>query len=284
MGEQTGIEWCHHTFNPWLGCVKVSEGCQHCYAETQHKRMPFGRLWGPGSARHVTSDSYWRQPLKWQEAAQKAGERRRVFCGSMCDVFEDHPVAWEQRNALWRLVLATPGLDWLLLTKRPENMVRMTPPKWREGWPAHVWAMTTVENQARAEERIPHLLRVPARVLGLSVEPMLGPVDLAHIGLRREPGTDREHWTDALAGCAFACDGHAEVDVALPRAIGWVICGGESGHHARPMNPPWVQDLLAQCHAAEVPFFFKQWGGPPANKRGHDEARLYGALWKGVPA
>jgi protein gp37 len=249
MGADTRIEWATHTFNPWSGCQKVSPACDHCYAETQAKRAPrtFGG-WGPGAERKRTSESYWRQPLLWNKRAAKDGARPRVFCASMADVFDNAvPEGW--RRELWELIAATPYLDWLLLTKRPQNIAKMLPPLWGRGW-ANVWLGTTVENQAEADRRIPHLLAMPAAKRFLSCEPLLGPADLRRIQY------GAAQWTDALSGMIYYGPGTAPIG---PR-IDWVIAGGESGAHARPSHPDWFRSLRDQCQAAGVPFFFKQWG------------------------
>ena len=129
MGAESKIEWTDHTFNPWWGCEKVSPGCAHCYADAFAKRLGHGttrpKLWGPGSERKVASEAMWREPIKWNRSAEKAGKRARVFCASMADVFEDRPDLLVPRARLFRLVAATPHLDWLLLTKRPENAARL---------------------------------------------------------------------------------------------------------------------------------------------------------------
>lgn len=165
MGQDSKIEWTHHTFNPWRGCTKVSDGCKHCYAETMSKRNPsvLG-VWGPRGRRVVAAESYWRQPLAWNCDAEQAGERRRVFCASLADVFEgpetmpaeSWPVVEAARARLWRLIEVTPWLDWLLLTKRPVNAAQNSyvPITWWERWPDNVWIGTSVENQAAADERI----------------------------------------------------------------------------------------------------------------------------------
>ena len=226
MGEITGISWCDHTWNPIWGCTKVSPGCQHCYAEAWAKR--FGRnVWGPTAGRYETTTT-WADPAKWNDHALAAGSRERVFCASMSDVFEDHPAWTAVRPDLWEIVGSTPNLDWLLLTKRPQNIIEMVPAAWCTAghWPRNVWIGTSVESQEYAEQRIPELLKVPAPVRFLSIEPMLGPVDLAP-------------WIKRLQ---------------------WVIVGGESGPGARPMHPDWVRSLRDQCVASGVPFFFKQWG------------------------
>lgn len=239
MAETTAIAWTDHTFNPWQGCERVSSACDHCYAATISKRVGHPERWD--GARDATSAGYWRNPLRWDRKAAERGRPGLVFCGSMCDVFEDRPDLDEHRARLWELIVATPHLIWLLLTKRPEQIMRRVPLCWRPptchgGWPSNVWVGTTVEDQERANERIPHLLDVPAPVRFLSVEPMLGPVDL-------------DHWLPPFVG-----------EDAPLGWVNWVICGGESGHGARPMHPDWARDLRDQCAAARVPFFFKQWG------------------------
>lgn len=248
MAENSKIEWTDSTFNPWVGCTKVSPGCDHCYAETQMVRRKFVE-WGPNAERRRTSEGNWKQPHKWNRDAAMTGVRRRVFCSSLADVFDNAvPDAW--RDDLWALIGATPFLDWLLLTKRPQNISKMLPrltdvlPR---PWP-NVWLGTTVENQAEADRRIPHLLAVPAAKRFLSCEPLLGPVDLTGIGLDVCCG-DTVITTDRVHACC-----------ARPGGVDWVICGGESGANARPMHPDWARSLRDQCAAAGVPFFFKQWG------------------------
>ncbi|MDP9316786.1 MAG: phage Gp37/Gp68 family protein [Chloroflexota bacterium] len=223
MGQKSTIEWTDNTFNPWWGCTKVSPGCVHCYAETFSTRYRFD-VFGPRKSRRTFGETYWQEPFKWNRQAVHTGKRARVFCASMADVFEDNQSIEAERAKLWSLIAETPMLDWLLLTKRPQNILRFVP--WDDNWPANVWAMTSVENQEQAEKRIPILLEVPAIVRGLSVEPLIGQVDL-------------EPW---LAG------------------IQWVIVGGESGQGARQMQIDWVLSLRDQCVQAGVPFFFKQWG------------------------
>jgi protein gp37 len=272
--KNSAIEWCDHTFNPWEGCTKVSPGCAHCYAETRNARFGGGTApnWGKGAPRRRTSVQNWNQVRRWnREASRDLNEfamtgavttedgqrienwhRPRVFCASLADVFDEEvPNQW--RADLFRLIDETPNLDWLLLTKRPENVIPMLfqisntmngvtkkmhfapVDKWARHWidgrpPANVWLGTTVEDQQRADERIPELLEVPARVRFLSCEPLL---------------------THVNAMWHFANN---------PGKIHWVICGGESGHGARPMHPQWATSLRDQCKAAGVPFLFKQWG------------------------
>ncbi len=254
MGANTSIEWCDATFNPWWGCVKVSPGCTNCYAETLSKR--FGNdIWGPAktTSRRVFGPKHWAEPFKWNAEAAKAGQRKRVFCASMADVFEAHPMLDAERAKLWVLIEATPNLDWLLLTKRPENIMSMTPDAWASGLPANVWVGTSVEDQQRADERIPELLRVPARVRFLSCEPLLGAVNLTAI-IGQSQGVEIS--TDALNGVTML---NGQGHLPTP-SIDWVIVGGESGPGARPMHPDWARGLRDQCMAAGVSFHFKQWG------------------------
>lgn len=250
--QNSTIEWCDDTFNPWHGCLKVSLGCQNCYAEVLSRR--YGRnIWGPAktTGRKMMSENYWNQPLRWNKQAEAAGVRRRVFCASMADVFEEHPDVEVPRQRLWKLIEATPWLDWLLLTKRPENIYHMLPIPWRfpSTRPDNVWYGTSVENQEEANRRIQELLFIPAKVRFLSCEPLLGPIDLG-----------RAHM------CGYYCDetaGHIDHPFWTPGikpGIHWVIAGGESGAKARPMNPQWVRSLRDQCTAAGVAFHFKQWG------------------------
>lgn len=238
MAENSKIEWTHHTFNPWIGCQKVGPGCDHCYAEAMMDTR-LGRVeWGPHAARSRTSHSYWRKPLAWSAAAKAAGQRHRVFCASLADVFDNHAsILPEWRDDLWSLIAATPHLDWMLLTKRPGNIANMLPvPFDFEKQYPNVWLGCTVVNQAEADRDVPKLLAVPAAVRFLSMEPLLGQVDLTRwIGVEGDG-----------AGVGFGLD--------------LVICGGESGPGARPMHPDWARSLRDQCVAAGVPFFFKQWG------------------------
>lgn len=259
MGANSKIEWTDHTWNAWWGCVKVSPACTNCYAATLGGR--FGVEWGPRARRRFFGEAHWAEPRRWNRAAEKAGVRRRVFCASMADVFEllpaghpDEETLEEARGRLWRLIAETRSLDWLLLTKRPENVLGLTPVDWRAGtWPQNVWVGTTVEDQRRVDERIPHLLTIPAPVRFLSCEPLLGPVDL-----RRWLGEAccRPPWSDDTL---HAHDCEPEKNGLAP-GVDWVICGGESGPGARPIHPDWARSLRDQCQKAGVPFFFKQWG------------------------
>lgn len=276
MGENSSIEWTDHTFNPWWGCAKVSPACDNCYAELWAKRMGH-QIWGGQAKRRFFTDHHWKEPLTWNEDAQAAKRRRRVFCASMADVFERKAELNASRERLWKLIAATPWLDWLLLTKRPQNIEQMVP--WGKKWPDNVWLGTTVENQTYAEKRLPLLLKHPAAVRFLSCEPLLGPIDLRPWFRKRGL-----------------------------QPINWVIAGGESGPGARAMHPDWPKGLLHQCQEWVVPFHFKQWGHwVPAeltaesptrlltlgNERPVSMARLpkklagrvlEGATWNGLPS
>ena len=260
MGKDTKIAWCDDTFNPWVGCMKISEACKHCYAAVstpaRTSRAKGLELWGPPAttARKRTSAANWKLPLRWNREAVESGVRRRVFCASLADVFEAHPDLDVIRADLWKLVEACAGLDWQLLTKRPENIRRMVPPSWLTSWPAHVWVGTTVEDQKRAAERIHHLLAVPACVRFLSMEPLLGAVTLRSIPIGH-PNAPR---TCALTGGwdVPQNDGSHRQE---PR-IHWVIVGGESGPGARPFDLAWARSIVGQCEEAGVPCFVKQMG------------------------
>lgn len=261
MTENTKIEWADHTFNPWVGCQKVGPGCDHCYAEGWAKRSGLV-TWGPGADRRLTSEANWRQPLKWNAQAAASGTRPRVFCASLADVF-DNAVRPEWRSGLWDLIAQTPHLDWLLLTKRPGNIADMLPVSWgSKGWP-NVWLGCTVVNQAEADRDIPKLLAVPAQVHFLSLEPLLGPIDLWRwVGVHHHPDNDlaAAESRTAIEAVLKAARHQMRKEQGFSSGIDWVIVGGESGPKARPMHPDWARNLRDQCHAAGVPFLFKQWG------------------------
>jgi len=257
MSENTKIEWCDHTFNPWTGCTKVSPGCDHCYAEGWSKRAgnKVGK-WGPGAPRVRTTPANWAKPVKWQANAAafmaEHGRRQRVFCASLADVF-DNEVPKEWRHELFILISETPDIDWLLLTKRIGNVQAMLPVWWEDptAWACgspmgNVWLGATITSQAEADRDIPKLLAVPARVRFLSMEPLLGLVDLE----RPRPGPDLDQ-----GGGHKICQ-----PWLIQSGIDWVIVGGESGPGARPMHPDWARSLRDQCASAGVPFLFKQWG------------------------
>lgn len=252
MGQETKIAWTDHTANFWWGCQRVSPGCEHCYAEhlaVVRRKLP---VWGPPSTtKRERKKGVWKEVPKWNQAAREAGVRRRMFVSSMADIFEDHPDVTQWRADALVLLETCTDLDVQLLTKRPQNIMQMVPASWHTAWPKHIWIGTTVEDQRRAEERIPHLLRVPAAVRFLSCEPLLEPVDLrTAIG-----GMARHEREGHAANCDGAC-------FELP-TVQWVIVGGESGPGARPFDLAWARNILRQCAEAGVACFVKQLGAMP---------------------
>lgn len=233
--------------------MKVSPGCKNCYAETLDNRYNHENPhWGPNSSRKPMSEKYWQQPLKWDKEAAAKGVKAKVFCASMADVFEGHADTLPHLKRLFGVIKQTPNLIWQLLTKRPENINSLIAFDFPDGLPENVWIGTSVENQEEAQRRILKLMRVSAKFLFLSCEPLLGPLDITNKGINNGysiPTTFKDgigiEWTDP--GNNFI-------------GVDWVIVGGESGHGARPMHPEWVRSLRDQCQSAGVSFFFKQWG------------------------
>ena len=285
MSENSKIEWCHHTFNPWIGCTKVGPGCDNCYAEADFDKRRHIVQWGAGQPRKRTVASNWAHPLRWNAEAERLGVRYRVFCASLADVFDNEaPAAW--RADLFDLIAMTPNLDWLLVTKRIGNAktmmadaLHLNPTALSNGqiWPLpNVWLGITVVNQAEADRDIPKLLSTPAAVRFLSMEPLLGPVNLRHLNEDREtnevdclhPRTweqEIEQWRDTDDEWEEQFEDHYGVAVSdasgpMHASVDWVIVGGESGPKARPMHPQWARDLRDQCAEAGVPFLFKEWG------------------------
>lgn len=285
MGQKTKIQWTDHTFNPWIGCQKVSAGCRNCYAKAFMTRKDrWSRSWGPPetSERLRTSEDYWKQPARWNKQAKAAGRRERVLCGSLMDIFEDNHQVADWRFDLWQLIEQTPLLDWLLLTKRPENILEMDMAPWTwhrkfnvhdiesrswldgkpgftpqpENWPNNVWTGASVENQDTADRRIPKLIEVPGKHF-LSIEPLLGPVDLS---------------LSLLPYCG-----------SIKRHIQWIIVGGESGPNYRPMKKDWALSLRDQSVAEDIPFFFKQWGGTKKINDAWGGNTLNGWHWQEMP-
>lgn len=251
----TSIEWTAtvapdgrlipgYTFNPWIGCTKISPGCAGCYAEKLARRL--GVKFGPGEPRRYPGENYWDQPIRWNKRAQQEGIRRRVFCASMGDLF-DNEVHQVERDWLWELIEDTPHLDWLLMTKRIGNVKRMFPERWLPATPANVWLGATVVTQEEADRDIPKLLEIEAAVHFLSIEPMLEPMDV-RIYMPNRLWSDLPTWQQP------------ELD--------WVIVGGESGHGARPFVLGWGKEIVRQCQAAGVPVFVKQVGARPVNREG----------------
>lgn len=250
MAEVTGISWTKSTFNPWIGCTRVSPGCDHCYAEALDRRHKWGGKvhWGVGQERMRTRPANWDKLLKWNRQAPSETFAGRlgfwpVFCASLADVFDNEvPNAW--RSDLWALVETTPNLSWLIVTKRIGNVARMVPPAWLDGcFPRQVRLMISVVNQEEANRDVPKLLALRCSN-GVSYEPALGPVDWQRYLLGGN-----------LYGCGF-----------MDAALDWIIIGGESaqgGAAARPFQLSWARSTVAQCAEAAVPVFVKQLGPRP---------------------
>lgn len=251
MAENTKIEWATHSWSPWIGCAKIHTGCLNCYAEadfaTRRKRV----VWGPNGTRSVTSDEYWRKPITWNRKADETGERVRVF-PSLCDPFEDHCDVAYWREGMFDLIDNTPNLDWVLLTKRPENILRMWPDKKSR---QNVWLLYSASDQESLELGAGSLIDCLslARIVGVSLEPLLGPISLS-IAL----SADRLWFADPTG------------------MLKWVIVGGESGPNARPFKMVWLEQIVAQCQGAGVPVFVKQDYGKTPGQRG----RISDAIWK----
>lgn len=280
MGKNSKIEWCDHTFNPWIGCSRVSAGCDNCYAEAMRAKRLKQVEWGPHGIRIRTSENNWRQPLKWNKAATATGERPRVFCASLADIFDNHrsiDPSW--RDELWALIRSTPNLDWLILTKRPQNFKKYLPRDWGHGYP-NVWLGVTVEDQEEADRRIPHLIEASAQLRFLSCEPLIGGVDLTWIG----HSLDLDGVIDCLIGrtwIAPAPDGRSHTTYRYGQEfvrrelrdyiekIDWVIIGGETGANARPCVKSSIISLINQCQNADIPIFLKQLGSKYEDAQNH---------------
>jgi len=256
MTQQTNIEWCDFTVNFWEGCQKVGPGCDHCYAETRDKRFTGGKHWGPGAPRRYVKGGIAKL-RKINRDAEKFqadhGRWPRVFCSSLSDIF-DNAVDLEWRREAFTALTVAPRIRVQLLTKRIGNVEKMIPEIWKSnGWPHWVGLMITVVNQEEADRDIPKLLDLKARLgipwVGLSIEPMLGPVKISN-WLH-----DSDCIQDGVWPCSCRYSGGP-----FEAILDWVICGGESGSGARPMHPDWVRSLRDQCTAAGTPFLFKQWG------------------------
>jgi len=214
MGMDSSIEWTDHTFNPWWGCSKVSPGCGNCYADNLSKRYNYN-IWGKDAPRRFLSEANWKLPLKWNALAIAETTRKRIFCASMADVFENRTDLIKPRERLFELIKQTPMLDWQLLTKRPQNIEKLIP----EFNLPNVWLGTSAEDQERWNERVSVLMSLPATIRFVSAEPLLGPIDMNGI---------------------------------FPE---WLIVGGESGHGARPMEKSWVESLQKQSEGKTAFFF-----------------------------
>ncbi len=301
MGKDTAIPWAHHTFNPWRGCAHKHLGCVNCYAELLAKRNPkLLGTWGAKGTRVVGAESYWQQPLRWNEAARLAGERHRVFCASLADVFEDwwgHVTSTngtylrsdfrassseqdriglpEVRRRLFSLIDETPHLDWMILTKRPENIVDMMPPRLIAGnvqpcYRKNLWLGTSISDQQTADTYVPRLMQAShlASVLFVSAEPLLAPIGTGVTRCRCRATAERCSGHDRMCplyekdvlDILWLCEGF--------KAIDWVIVGGESGGKRRDCGVSAIVDLAAQARRANTPVFVKQDCALKDNQRG----------------
>lgn len=229
MAEATSISWADATYNPWIGCTRVSPACDLCYAARDNERRKWVSGWGAGVPRHRTKTSG--DPIRWNRQAALTGHRPRVFCASLADVF-DNEVDQSWRDDLWSLLRATQNLRWMLLTKRIGNAGRMLPADWEWGMYSHVGLMATLESQEVWDRDFPKLMRVPAAWHGVSAEPLLGPIDM----------------------------GDAKPD--------WLISGGESGPRHRFTDRDWVRSLRDQCARNGIAFHHKQWSGTRPKENG----------------
>lgn len=246
MGLNTAIAWTDHTWNPWQGCHKVSPACQNCYMYRDKAR--YGQ--DPTTVKR-SSNSTFRAPLKWHDPA-------RVFPCSWSDFFIEEADPW--REEAWDIIRRLPHLTFQIVTKRTHLIADRLPKDWRKGYP-NVWLIATVENQEMFDKRVPELIPIPAVVHGVSIEPMLGPIDASkYLGIVHEDECGVENKDESISRLLNAPYDHLPFHDPWVKGIDWVICGGESGPNARPMHPDWVRFLKDQCQKAHVPFFFKQWG------------------------
>lgn len=230
MGDETGISWTDHTFNPWWGCTAIAPGCENCYAAALDKRTG-GDYWNPKNKPRLTKTANWNKVLKWDEQAEIENRRHRVFCGSMMD-WCDKDAPEGALDELWWHIRATPNLDWQLLTKRATLIQQRLPDDWGEGY-ENVWLGVTAENAEHGSRRIEALKNIPAKVRFVSAEPLLE--DISETNLE---------------------------------GINWLIIGGESGSNCRPMQPHWVTNLISSAIEHDVAVWFKQWGGNTKDKGG----------------
>lgn len=268
MGKGSAIKWTNDTFNPWIGCTRVSPGCAHCYAEVENGKKKWNKAgWGAQAPRSLTGT--WRNPVKANAEAKKAGVRTKMFVASLADVFDDHPsIQQKWRDDLWALIRATPHLDWLVLTKRPENFTRYLPPGWGKKGYKNVWLGVTAETGEWANRRLPILAATPATVRFASVEPLLDDDFFDHL-------------TDEGRAALAAMD-----QIIVAGESDQVISKGNT-LQGRPLGPKPVREMVCFCREHGIAFFFKQWGtidqdGQPA--RNKEPALLDGVGYEEYPS
>ena len=238
MAENSLIQWTDHTWNPWQGCHKTSDGCKNCYMYRDKKR------YGQDASVVVRSaKATFNKPLHWKEQA-------RVFTCSWSDFFIEEADPW--RQDAWDIIRETPHLTYMILTKRPERIADCLPKDWAHDY-QNVWLGVTAENQEQADARIPVLLSIPAAKRFVSMEPMLGPINIVQ-------------WAEGFTARIY---------------LDWIIVGAESGHNARPMERKWAVDILNQCLWVKIPFFYKQ--GPNDDGEIVKMPLLGGNVWSQTP-
>jgi protein gp37 len=252
MADGTKISWTDATFNPWLGCEKVSPGCRLCYANAQEHRWGNDFRWGQGKPRTRTSPKNWLRPVVWNAQSHMSGVKKKVFCGSFCD-WADPSVLEEWRKDLFDLIKNTPMLEWQLLTKRADQLPKLEKLYWPDGPLENVWLGITIEDRKRGEERMPFLLKANAAIKWISIEPQLEYISLYTMGAIDFTPIDIPECEDNT---------HAESWFKL---VDWVVVGGESGNKkekplAAQFELDWADDILHECKLADVAFFFKQTG------------------------
>lgn len=263
MGKNSKIAWTHHTLNWWFGCAPVSPGCTNCYAREQFDYRWGKAKWGKGEPRVLTSERSRNQVFRWDREAEEAGERHRVFCSSLSDVFDDE-VDPEWRVALWNAIRECRSLDFLVLTKRPQNVRGMLPPEWPGSF-RHVWLGVTAEDQQRWRVRVPELLGIRARGHFVSMEPLLGSIDPEAESICNECGSRKFDYGTSDNSCGYCGSGSGEYGSHDPwLRPDWLIVGGESGRDARPMPLMWAREV--RDRREDSAFFFKQTGSAATGK------------------
>jgi protein gp37 len=255
--ENSKISWCDHSQNFWIGCHKVTDGCKFCYAEAFNDRYKFA-VWGNNGTRHITSETVWNNPIKWNKKAGELGIRYRVFCSSLSDIMEDRDELNEPRERIWKIIEETPNLDWLLLTKRPENFKKFFPERWltstdlqTPSFPRNIWLGTTIVTQKDYDTMFPHIQDFCSnnfvKVMFVSCEPLVGAVNF------------NTNVTDDTR----IVDGNKVYQAPLS----WIIIGGESGHitKIRKMQLEHVKGIISKFEYSRsivgMPkIFFKQLG------------------------
>ena len=288
------------SFNGWLGCEKLTRACKHCYAEAWSRRVGYtaeGKhrlaIWGRAETtkRVRTSAANWKRPLAWNRVAEQLGTRLKVFAYSLADVGEDHPLVDDWRGDLFELIDKTQWLDWLLLTKRPGHLRDRWPRRWNKYTPKNVWVGATVEDQACAEARIADVVEINAAEHFISVEPMVGAVDLDRVTGTWE--TNVGDFARRVWDCPHCCgSGYFQVDPysiacshcalgpdaikGTGKGLSWIIAGGESGGGQETLDLAGLEALHAQAERARVPFFCKQDSGQHPGRQG----RIPDAIWQ----